>query len=159
MKLCPGHYQQRVRGLQLTPLRPRPAEPLVTLGLRVPQFVRAAASADPAGARAALAAWVVARDARHSLAPVSRGVLVPANAQHPLANVNASEPGRKPAGRQMVQVGSDAPAQKKRTRRWRCTRCQAVYRLPWVLAPGTACEARTARSSAPCGGGLVPAGR
>jgi hypothetical protein len=67
MKLCPGHYQQRVRGLQLTPLRPRPAEPLVTLGLRVPQLVRAAASADPAGARAALAAWVVARDAKHSL--------------------------------------------------------------------------------------------
>jgi hypothetical protein len=69
MGLCSSHYQQKVRGLQLTPLRQRPAEPLVTLGLRVPRLVRAAASADPAGARAALLAWVTARQ---PLAPVNK---------------------------------------------------------------------------------------
>jgi hypothetical protein len=64
MGLCSSHYQQKVRGRPLVPLRQRPVEPLVTLGLRVPQLVREAASADPAGARAALVAWVAARDAR-----------------------------------------------------------------------------------------------
>jgi hypothetical protein len=57
MGLCSSHYQQRVRGRPLVPLRQRPVEALVTLGLRVPQLVREAASADPAGARAALLAW------------------------------------------------------------------------------------------------------
>jgi hypothetical protein len=68
MGLCSSHYQQRARGRPLEQLRQRPAEPLVTLGLRVPRLVREAASADPAGARAALLAWVAARQ---QLAPVN----------------------------------------------------------------------------------------
>jgi hypothetical protein len=142
MGLCSSHYQQRVRGLQLSPLRQRPAEPLVTLGLRVPQLVRAAASADPAGARAALLAWVAARDARHPIAAVSDpGVLATGSAgvRHALAPVSKPE---KPA----------------RTRRWRCTRCNGVFRLPWRLPPEQACASRITRSGLPCGGGLVPAG-
>ena len=164
MGLCSSHYQQKVRGLQLTPLRQRPAEPLVTLGLRVPQLVREAASADPAGARAALVAWVAARAARHPIAPVSKGVLTPAEA-------SARESGRKAAARQVVLVRGEAPAQPKensgasleaplakpRTRRWRCTRCNGVFRLPWRLPPEQACASRITRSGLPCGGGLVPA--
>jgi len=128
MGLCGSHYQQRIRGQPLSPLRRRPAEALVTLGLRVPLRVRDAASADPGAARAVLVAWVDARAARD------------AGARPTLAAVNKA-----------VRAG------RSKQRRWRCTTCGAVCRLAWTLPAGVACQARTARSSTPCGGGLVPA--
>ena len=57
--LCRSHYQQRRRGHPLTPLRERPADPLVRVSLRVPATVRAAVLADGDGARAALGTWAL----------------------------------------------------------------------------------------------------
>jgi len=56
---CSGHLAQEAAhpGEALRPIRRRPAEALVVVGLRVPAAVREAVQADPAGARAALQQW------------------------------------------------------------------------------------------------------